>query len=189
MNNKFVIAILAALVAFIWSWISWMALPFHNQSLNKFQNEDVVSLALKSNAPKSGIFILPFCNKDDKDLSKEEKQAAMDTHMTKVKEGPYAFVSIMPDGIEFDMGKAMAIGFLKDVIVAFLLIWLLSKTSGLSFIGKVGFVKIAALSGAIVSILPNWIWWGFPTDFIVLALIDVAIAWGLAGCVIAKLTK
>ncbi|MCA9405683.1 MAG: hypothetical protein KC684_04040 [Candidatus Omnitrophica bacterium] len=189
MKNKFTIAILAGLVAFIWSWVSWMALPFHNQMLHKFKNSDAVAAALKMNAPENGIYLLPWCDNLDKKLSKEEQKAAYAEHDKKLKEGPYAYVLVRPNGMEFKMGQSMLIGLLKDILTAFLLVWLISKTTGLSFIQKVAFVKIAVVSGAIVSLLPNWIWWGFPTDLTVLALIDVAIGWGLAGCVIAKLTK
>ena len=187
MTNKLLVSLLAGFVAFAWSAFSWMALPFHNKTLNKFSNEDVVEMALKMNAPQKGIYVLPLGDHHDADLSKEQKEAAFKAAQEKMKEGPFAFISIAPQGVSLGMGPSMGLGLLKDVLTAFLLIMILSLTQNLSFWQKTFFVTGAILAGSIVSILPNMIWWSFPSDFIALTFIDMIVAWFLAGMVIAKL--
>ena len=45
-------------------------------------------------------------------------------------------------------------------------------------------VKIIAVAGR----LPNWIWWHYPRDFMVIDIADVVIGWSLAALVMAALT-
>jgi len=35
--------------------------------------------------------------------------------------------------------------------------------------------------------VPNWIWWGYPTDFSVILALDILVGWGLAGLALAKI--
>jgi len=40
-----------------------------------------------------------------------------------------------------------------------------------------------------LGIMPNWNWWGFPRNYVILDLIDLIVAWTLAGFVISKLVS
>ena len=51
--------ILASVVFFIWSAISWMALPWQRGIFKAFQNEAKMAQVLAEQAPVSGIYGLP----------------------------------------------------------------------------------------------------------------------------------
>ena len=53
-------ALTGAVVAFIWGMLSWMALPWHHNNFSGLSNEAVVGETIKVNAPKEGIYFLPY---------------------------------------------------------------------------------------------------------------------------------
>ena len=115
MKKNLLLSIAAGLVLFVWGFISWTVLPWHNMVANKFANEAAVSQALKENSPQKGVYYLPYSEKDH---------------------GPNqvgAFVNVLPQGTEMNMGKQMAIGVITQIIGAFLVLMLLSQTSGLTY--------------------------------------------------------
>ena len=59
-------------------------------------------------------------------------------------------------------------------LVAFILTTLLTLTKGLSYIQKVGFVEMAAVAGALVIVVPNFIWWHFPLAYTLVTIVDTA---------------
>ena len=171
MKRNIVLSVAAGLVLFVWGFISWAVLPWHNMVANKFANEAAISQALKDNSPQRGVYYLPFSEKDH---------------------GPNqvgAFVNVLPQGTEMSMGKQMAIGFITQVIAAFLVLGLLSMTSGLTYRGKVGFFSLVGLIIGFVSHAPYWNWFGFPTPYIVVTILDILVGWALAGLAIAKFAE
>jgi len=188
--KKIIAAVLGGVVAFVWGMISWMALPFHNQTLGGFQSEPVVAAALKAAAPKSGVYVLPWCEAHDKGLSKEEKKVAFERTQKEMREGPFAFLVVHPNGVNPSMGGSMVLGFLKEVMAALIIVFLLGGCAkNFSYWQKVFFITMLPVIGAILTAGPNLIWWHFPVGFVALNLLDLVIAWFLAGLVMAKIAK
>ncbi len=161
----------AGLVLFVWGFVSWVVLPWHMMVVNKFTNEAAISQALKENSPQRGVYYLPYSEKDH---------------------GPNqvgAFVNVLPEGTEMNMGKQMATGVVIQIVSAFLVLMLLSQTSGLTFWGKVGFFALVGLIIGFVSHAPYWNWFGFPTPYIVVTILDILIGWTLAGLAVAKFAQ
>ena len=168
MKNNLIAACLCALILFIWGFISWAVLPWHNTVANKFTDEAVVSQVLKKNAPTAGIYYLPFAEKDHR-----QGEAA-------------AFVNVLPNGFDMNMGKLMSRALLGQFIAALLVILLLRNTSGLNYYQRVGFVSSVGLAIGFISHFPYWNWFGFSTEYVVVIILDSLIAWALAGLVMAK---
>jgi hypothetical protein len=167
-KKNLLLSVAAGAVLFVWGFISWAVLPWHNMVANKFTNEAVVSQALKENSPRQGVYFLPFSEKDH---------------------GPNqvgAFVNVLPQGTEMNMGKQMATAVITQIISAFLVLMLLSLASGLTYWGKVGFVALVGLTIGFVSHIPYWNWFGFPAPYILVTILDTAIGWTLAGLAVAK---
>ena len=60
MSTRNVTAVLAGgLIAFIWSSISWMAIPWHQPTMNIFEDEESVGRVIKAAAPEAGIYTYP----------------------------------------------------------------------------------------------------------------------------------
>src|SRR3989442_1654297 len=60
--------ILGGLVLFAWGVVSWMLLPWHLATLEKFKDEAKVAQALTANATKSGVYLLPNVHKHEPGL-------------------------------------------------------------------------------------------------------------------------
>lgn len=168
MKRNLLLSVVAGVVLFVWGFISWAVLPWHNMVANKFTNEASVAQALKENAPQQGVYILPFSEKDH---------------------GPNqvgAFANVLPQGTDMNMGKQMAAGIITQIIGAFLVLMLLGQARGLTYWGKVGFVALVGLIIGFVSHAPYWNWFGFPAPYVLVTILDTAIGWTLAGLAVAR---
>lgn len=171
MKRNALLSVGAGVVLFVWGFVSWVVLPWHMMVANKFTNEVAVSQTLKDNSPRRGVYYLPFSEKDH---------------------GPNqvgAFVNVLPQGTEMNMGKQMAVGFLTQVVSAFLVLGLLSMAKGLTYGGKVGFFALVGLIIGFVSHAPYWNWFGFPTPYVVVTILDILIGWTLTGLAVAKFAE
>jgi hypothetical protein len=166
-NNIFAIS-LCAIVLFFWGFVSWAVLPWHDMVANKFTSESSVSQVLKQNAPTAGVYYLPFAEEDHK-----PGETA-------------AFVNVLPDGFEMNMGKLMGRAMLGQLTAALLVLLLLRKTSNLNYRERVRFVALVGVVIGFVSHFPYWNWFGFSTSYVLITIIDSLIAWSLAGLVMAK---
>jgi hypothetical protein len=174
-------ALIGGLIAFIWMIISWMILPWHQMTISILPNEVPVAESLKNNVHENGLYILPW-------LTDKSEKARVEFDQ-KIKNGPYAYMVVHPKGFDLKKSEMIILGLLSNILVALVLTYLLTKTHGLSYLQKVGFVKMAAVAGALAVILPNIIWWQFPLAYSLLTLVDTAVAWGFAGLAIAKIVK
>lgn len=178
--------LLGGLVLFVWGMISWMALPWHLMTLEKFKDEVAVAQTLSANVSGSGVYILPNPHRQDPSLTEAQRKAAEEDSMKRMMEGPFMFASVNPRG-GGSMGTMMGIGLATQILAALMATWLLMQTTGLTFWRRVGFlVTLGLLAGVIVE-LSHWNWWDFSTAYTAVGLGDLLIGWFLAGLVIAKL--
>lgn len=178
-------ALLGGLVAFIWTAVSWMALPWHNTTMRSFINEDAVAQVLVENVPTGGMYWMPGLPPNYDSLSGEQKNAAEAAKMEKMKTSPF-FYGVVRRRVDDNMGRQMAYGLLFDILAALLITMLVMKTGGMSYAGRVMFIVTAALAVGVVAVAPNWVWWHFGTRYVLVTMADIVIAWLLAGLVIAK---
>jgi hypothetical protein len=89
-------AILGALTAFLWSFISWSVLPWHQKQLHSFQNEDDVIAILASRAPESGNYLLP--TGPNQGMNADQKKAAEEVRAQKMQKGPLVFAAVRKEG-------------------------------------------------------------------------------------------
>jgi hypothetical protein len=170
--------LLGGAVLWVWGWVSWMAVPWHMMVLERFTDEDAVAAAVSANIHGKGIYVYP-----GHDPSGDE--AAM---MEKMERGPIFFAAVDDQGFT-GMGKPMAVGFLLQVLAALLVTWVVLKTHGLTYWGKVCFVAVLALTAGVVSHLSYWNWMGFGTSYTLVMVADLVVSGVLAGLVIAKVAK
>ena len=174
-------ALIGGLVAFIWTNISWIALPWHQMTISTFPDEASIAESLQNNVKEEGLYILPWTN--------EKSMEVMNEYDQKVRNGPFAYMVVYPHGFNLNRPKMTILGLLYSMLIALILTYLLTKTKDLSYIQKVGFIKLAAIAGALVVVVPDLIWWQFPVSYGVVTIIDTAITWGLAGLAIGKIVK
>ena len=143
-------------------------MPWHNAVTNKFLSEPAVAQILRENAPVAGVYYLPFAEGDHRPGE------------------PAAFMNVLPNGFDMNMGKLMGTAIAGQLVAALLVLLLLRCTSGLNYPQRVGFVALAGLVIGFVGHFPYWNWFGFSTPYIVVIILDSVIAWSLAGLVMAK---
>jgi hypothetical protein len=175
--------VLGGLVAFLWGAVSWMALPWHEATMKKFSNEDVVAVTLQAYAPEPGVYFLPNASGGD---TPEEKRALMNEAERAMAEGPIVFAAIQ--GPSQGMGKQMGQGLLTQVLAAMLVSWMVFRSGITGFGGRYALVLVFAVAASLVGIVPSWIWLGFSTGFTLVGIADMLISWALAGLVIAWAT-
>ncbi len=168
MKNCVLAVVLSAVVLFVWGFVSWTILPWHNMVANKLADESAVSAVLKENAPSAGVYYLPFAQED-------LKPGAL-----------FAFANVLPDGADTNMGKIMGLGMLGQMVSALLVLLLLVNTSNLGYWERVRFVALAGVAIGFVSHFPYWNWFGFSTSYTLVIILDSLVAWLLAGLVMAK---
>ncbi|MEX0962257.1 MAG: hypothetical protein WDZ28_05330 [Simkaniaceae bacterium] len=181
-------AIIGAIIAFIWGFVSWMVLPWHEMSLKGFKNDGFVSWVIKENSPKHGIYVSPYIDFSKK-MSKDEKSKAWDKITKKKEEGPVVFAAVLPNGIKGGMTSNLLINLLTQFVSAGLISYLLLKSNCSSYLGKVFFIGIIALIAAILVNIPYWNWWYFPTKYTIVNMADLIVTWLLAGLCMAPFVK
>ncbi len=134
------------------------------------------------------MYILPNAHTYEPGMTEEQRKAAHEEGMKRGVQGPFMLASISTHGWG-SMGTAMLVGLLTQIAGALLATWLLLKTSGLQYWGRVGFLVVFALTVAVLAHVPYWNWWHFSTSYTAVALADLLIGWFLAGLVIAKATS
>ncbi len=173
--------VLGGLVAFIWMMISWMAFSWHCWTMHGFQNESAVAQVIMNNAPKSGVYMLPdFCGVTG-DLFLQKQQA--------MKQGPLVFASVSREGFDFTSPWHYIASIVIQLVGALFISWILWHFRNHTYWKKVWTVVLIALIAGILAFLPAWNWWGFSFGYVLTEIIDLVIAWFLAGLVMAWAMK
>lgn len=172
MKNVILAGIAGAVVLFIWSSISWMALPWHEKTLRGFKDETAVAAVLRANVDQSAVYLLP---------NKYDPAAAPGAT-------PMVFAAVSLQGMT-GMNRALIVAFITQLVAAWLVAYLLAQTSLGCYFGRVFFVLVFGVAAAIVANLPYWNWWGFGVNYTLVTMADMIIGWLLAGFAIAAIVK
>lgn len=173
-------SVLGGLIVFVWSTVSWVVLPWHDGTFASLQNEEAVAGALMDQAPRSGLYLLPNMPHADMD------DAAMAEFQKRQAQGPHAFIAFKREGID-GMGAAMVAGLLTNVIAAFIVTWIIAVGAARAYWLRVAQAVGIALAAGVMVHLAYWNWWQFPLAYTAIGIVDLVIAWFLAGLVIARL--
>lgn len=176
----FIAALLAAVVLFVWQFVSHMLLPIGEMGFRAPQNEDAVLSVVGSGLGQPGIYHLPHI-----DASKMGDEAALKAWADKAKANPYAFVVVAPSIQDAgSMGRELGTQFVTNFLAALIAACLLAATAW-SFGRRVLGAGALGVFGWLANLLPQWTWYRFPADFVIGGLIDQGIGWLLAGVAMA----
>ena len=81
--------LLGGLTLFAWGAFSYMALPWHDMTLEKFADETALAQALVSNAGGSGMYLLPNPYKSSPDRTAAQQEADEAAGMIRMMQGPF----------------------------------------------------------------------------------------------------
>lgn len=181
-------SLLGAVIVYACVAISWMALPYHNQSINRFTDPAEVVSAIKANVPKSGVYMYPTTDQSHREESAAAKAEQAAGIAKQFKEGPIIFATVSLQGHE-GMLKNLIIEFLTGLALVLLLNTLMLYVRPSNYFCRLSFVAVFALACAVSGALPYWNWWNFSTYFTLLSFADRVVGLFLAGVVMLLINK
>jgi hypothetical protein len=176
---------LGGFVVFIFMLIGWGQI--HAGQFLSFQDEAPVTAAIAKNAPTSGIYLLPNVSMES-GLSQDEMKARIESASKQWSTGPTAVVIVRAQGMPSITPSLLGVAIVLP-LVGLMIAWLLSKTDGLSYWGKVGFVVATAFAAGVLVLIPQWSFYGVPQSFLFADLFFIVVGWFFGGLVMAKLCK
>lgn len=174
MKRTLIGAIVGGLLIFIWQSLSWMMLNLHHSANKYTPNEGVILQTLAANLPEEGGYILPGMPEG---ASKEECERIM-----KESDGkPWASIQYHKNhkANMSAMTMNMVRGFLANVVMVILLMWVLNKINMKNFGTIFGSCLAIGLITFINQPYTGSIWYEFFDTWA--HLIDALASWGLCG--------
>ncbi len=179
-------ALAGGVVLFVWGFVSWTILPWHDMTLSTFADEDEVARVVRANASGRGIYLYPG-ERHEPGMTPEEVEAAKQAVVDKMRRGPFLFVSYVDRGTA-SMAGPLIIGFVCQVFGALALTLIVLFSRERRFWNRVSIVVLVAVAASALCYLPQWNWFGFADGYTRVAILDLVAATFLAGMAIAKVT-
>jgi hypothetical protein len=175
--------VVAGIVIFFWGFVAHMLLPLGEMGLRSIPKEDDLTAAIKKEVREPGLYFVP-----GRDMSKSQSQEEMEAYTAKLTKGPYGFMVIYPDGRDVSMSKRVPIELGTNLVCALLAAILVSQLRP-GFSVRVASVTLVGFLASIMTLVPYWNWYGFPTDFTLAQIVEKTVGWLLAGIVLALIVR
>ena len=182
MNRTIITIVLGTILLFAWNAISWMALPFHSDTIKNMPEAAIPINQLKDTLTEDGVYHYPG-------MPENNSQEAMDAINAKLEEGPRITMMVYKTGASSFMDPKLFVGGLiinlLTAIFAFILISKLNKKSFQNII--ISSVSIGIIVALVTDI--SWMnWYLFPLDYTLVNVFDRLIAFTLLGLLFALYT-
>jgi hypothetical protein len=181
-------AVLGGLTLFIWGTVSHSIIPFYNNALHTFTDEDAVTQAIIANAPRSGTYLLPNYPKYPEGATDEEKKALDEKMNQQMNTGPFVFAHIRVRS-SAGFGIHLALELLTNIFAALFVTLIIINLPTTSLGGRV----LLSISIALVMVLDypasTWNWYSAGADYFFAEFFDAIIGWGLVGTVIGTVLR
>lgn len=178
MKRSIINSLIAALILFIWQFLSQAALDLHKMEHQYSTNQDTIVNFITSQL-KEGKYAMPLPKPG---CSMEEAQKFM-----KESAGRPSIIIDYKINEGANMGMNMFRGLLTNVLVMFLFISLLQKIETRSFKTVLVASLVIGFIGFLNHTYTNYIWYHAPGMYI--DLVDALVGWGLAGLYLGKRFK
>jgi hypothetical protein len=166
-------SLVGGLLLFIWQFIAWPAAKLHDAEFKYHPKQEEIRNYLSSVIKEDGQYVMP---RSAPDATNDQMKADMQNMFGK----PYAVVSYK-SVYEANMVVALIRGFVVDIVIALLLIFLISSRTYVS----VGSAWITALAAGLIGFLfypyTENIWFQTPTAVVMGALMDWFVGYTLLG--------
>ena len=162
----------SALIMWIASALIWTVLPWHKKDYRKTSDEEGVRDALSGLNP--GSYNVPHYASQAEFKNPEVQQ--------KFKDGPLAFVTILPNGMP-SMGRNMVLMFVYFIFIGVLCAYFVSRIvdPGSDYLGIFRVAGCVAWIANGVAHIPESVWFGRPFSSTLKSLFDALIYGLLAG--------
>jgi len=186
MKRRWIAAGLAGgMVAFAWSFLSWMVFPWRDGLFERVGDEQALVETVGKQMPKRGIYLLPAPPRL-REVPFAERKQAEETFLRRKLSGPGGFFVVNPAGMP-SFGPALAIGFATHLLGAFLILLVLSLLKPMNVWSQAATSAMLGLLVGVLAHVPEWNWWGFPFAFVATEILDLVVGWFAAGLAMACL--
>jgi hypothetical protein len=175
--------VVGGLVIFFWGFVSHMLLPIGEMGMRAIPHEEGIAAAMKNDVLEPGLYFVP-----GRDMSKKLTEEEMQAHTEKIGKGPYGFMVIHPNGRDVSLVKRLPIELGTNVVCALLAAIIVSQLRP-GFVVRVGCVTLMGVLASLMTSVPFWNWYGFPTEFTLAQIIEHSVGWLLAGIVLAAIVR
>jgi hypothetical protein len=182
-------AIIGGILVFAWSMVSWMALPYHAQSISQFKDEAALTKLIKEHADHSGVYVLPFVANDTLSKPADEQRKIWEEVQKKQQDGPLVFASVALNGTEVSMKQTMVYGLILQIAGAFIISLILWGFCCSGYFCRLFTVISIGLTVGLLGSVPGLIWWKFSLPFTLACGADALIGWTIAGLLMAAIVK
>ncbi|MCB1082494.1 MAG: hypothetical protein KDK63_05050 [Chlamydiia bacterium] len=182
-------ALVGAIIAFAWSFVSWMVLPWHDVTFNKFTNQEFVSWVVKENAPKSGVYISPYHETDTPNLTPDEIKHNIETQKGAMVKGPFIFAQVNLKGMDPTNPWIYVCSFLTQFVGAGLISYVLLQLGDKGYGKRLLVTLLIGLTVGILGYVPGWTWFGAGYAYTLVGIADLVVTWFLAGLFLAAFVK
>lgn len=171
MKKALVGTLLGALVYFVWGAASWILLPWHTATIKKLPNETLLLDTMRTVVKEPGLYCFPADMGDRAAWSE------------KMRQGPVGLIAFSPAGRSpMDAGNFVK-GFLADVALAALLMWVLWASRLRKRIQQIHLAAAIGLIAGLAVNVPYWNFMDFPAGFTLVSVLDLLVGFALAGAV------
>lgn len=175
--------VLAAVVYFLWGFVSWTVLPWHAWTIRPLPAEEqtAVTAMLKKPLTMSGVYTIPGMPQDPGDI------AAIEHWVQQHRSGPVGTLMFHREGWEPMSTGTFLISGTFNLIVGLLLAYLVWLTRHVThdYWQRTGVCVLVGVAMAVATDLMWWNWLFHPMDYAVVNAIDHVIAATLMGLAIA----
>jgi len=178
--------VLGGAVMFGWGAAAHMVFQF-DSTMKTIPNEDTVLSALRDQLNEGGIYFFPGA-----DMTREMTKEEQDAYVAKFRKGPSGLLIYTPSNERDPMApEQLGIQLGITIILCLLSAMLLAQAAPAlpSYVMRLFFMLLIGLIAGIAVPIPYWNWYGFPSDFTMMALAEQAIGFVLAGILIAAIVR
>jgi hypothetical protein len=178
-------AIFAAIVVYVWMFISWAFLPWHKDIFKNLPNGDSLVVQMKSSIKVPGIYRYPG-------VPTKATTDAVNKIAGKYASGPIiTFMVYNPAGMDMVNPLKFLWGFIIIFLDALVAAFLLStsKLKEKGFLIRLYFILLLAVFSALIGPMVEWNWLLFPAGYSFGVALDYLVTWLLGGIVLAGLIK
>jgi hypothetical protein len=165
-------AIVGGLVFFIWSAAIHMS-PLGMIGFSNLPDEDAVLDALRTNVTQSGLYFFPG---ETEPKAWEEK----------LRRGPTGIMAYTAGGVPMFDPMQLAGELLSDIVAAFIAACIIAMITA-TYLRRVAVVALMGVFGWVSMLMSYWIWYRFPTSYILMEGVTEIVGWTIAGLVMAKM--
>lgn len=182
-------AFVGGVIAFGWSFVSWVILPWHDLTIHKFSNQEFVAWVMKENAPKSGVYIAPYHETDTLNLTSDEIKHNIDLQKNAMIKGPFVFAQVNLQGMDPTRPQLYVISFFIQFVGAGLISWILMQLGDHGYGKRLMTTILIGLTVGILGLMPSWNWFGAGGTYTLVGMADLVVTWFLAGLLLAAFVK